>query len=501
MAIAVTIGGVSKSYVGGSLRINYTANYHATASFAIRSNDASYRPAYDDEVVVSLDGTPILGGLIDKPGESGVLGDATGAYAAILTNVRVVDFSAYTARRYVSETLAAGTLKSMLTTLVTNYLSVYGISLSASQPDGPTLPQVVCTDVLLADVLNNLSTLTAKYGEQFVVSVDPSKVLLMAGPSTVTAPFDIPGAYAVIGDIKVETSGDNYANKVIVTVPQKTQMARVESFTGDGATTSFTPLYTPFNFRTFDDVTNNLHHTVNKTGDAESADYTYDPGTNTITSNIGAPAVGVSLTWNIDGTLAGRVTATDASWTANPRERLIALSVEPDDTTLQAFADGLLARYLQLGKAISYKTFGPGLLPGQLQHITFAGRNLDDDAVITNVIAQDYGERGHRMLFQVTAVTGGNIPDQLQDTYKLWATGSGGGAVTTTTMGAGAPSSVGPGGPDKAVQFNRAGAFGGKAEFSFYYQTNSVAMGTLSSIDGALPDSCAAIGYDCHVAD
>lgn len=504
MAITLTIGGVSKNFVGGSLRLSYTANYHTTASFSVRSNDGSYRPAYDAEVVISRDGTPILGGLIDKPGERGTMGDMTGASEAILTNVTVVDFSAYTARRYVTETLAAGTLKSMLTTLVTNYLNVYGITLSGSQPDGPTLPDIVATDELLVDLLNRLSTLTAKYGEQYVWSVDPSKVLLMAQPSTVPAPYNIPSDDAAVGDIKVETIGDRYANRVTVIVPTQTQPGRTETFTAGASQTVYNLQYTVSGWQqgyvSNSDTGNN--ETLGLPGDPANPFWTYDPTANTLTRNMGAPATGSAISFTFDGFYNGRGVATDASWTTKPRERIVKLPTAPSDTTVQAFAEALLARYLSLGKTISYKTFAAGLLPGQSQHVTFAPRDLDDDVIITSVVATDYLQRGRRLLYDVTAVTGTIVPEQFQDTYLLWSGDTGGGSATqTTTAGAGSPTSTGPANPYRSVQFND-GAFGGDDAFIYYKDENSVVCGGGgSSIAAADFESCQVFGYDCHIAD
>jgi hypothetical protein len=58
-----------------------------------------------------------------------------------------------------------------------------------------------------------------------------------------------------------------------------------------------------------------------------------------------------------------------------------------------------------------------------------------------------------------------------------------------------------PGLPDTAVQFNRGGAFGGDAEFTYNATTNSLVGGTLSSITAADHDSCFGFGYDGHIAD
>ena len=62
-----------------------------------------------------------------------------------------------------------------------------------------------------------------------------------------------------------------------------------------------------------------------------------------------------------------------------------------------------------------------------------------------------------------------------------------------------AGSSVAP--PDRAIQFNRGGQFGGSQHALFYVDESSVVIGEDSSIDAASFLSCQVFGHDCHIAD
>jgi hypothetical protein len=62
-----------------------------------------------------------------------------------------------------------------------------------------------------------------------------------------------------------------------------------------------------------------------------------------------------------------------------------------------------------------------------------------------------------------------------QQTYHDWLkVGSGG---STTIVGEAGPGSVGPAMPDKSVQFNRSGAFGGHAGFTFDETSTTAEVG------------------------
>jgi hypothetical protein len=103
----LTIGGLEKVLIAGTFRMTETANRRCTASFRIDSADRSYRPAEGEEVTIEEDGNLIFGGLVDKPRERAQAGQKR---PGISTLVNCIDFTVYTERRFVNETLAAGTL-------------------------------------------------------------------------------------------------------------------------------------------------------------------------------------------------------------------------------------------------------------------------------------------------------------------------------------------------------------------------------------------------------
>lgn len=502
MVLTLTIGGVAKTIQRGSLSISQTANGRTTASFSVLSAEGSYRPALDAEVIIEDDGTRIFGGLIDRPRERGPL---NGAHTAIVTAVSAVDFHAYAERRYVNETLAAGTLKAKLTTLVSTYLAAYGVTLDAGQVVGPSLPALTYEYRQLTDVLNELATLTADAGEPYVWRISPLKVLRLYQPSTTAAPFDIltNTPAQVTGDIEVETHREHYANKIILKVPPKSEAGHVETFTGNGVTSTFTLQYTPTKLYGHILVATGGGETLGVTGDSP-VQWTYDTVTNTITRTAGVPPNGEVYTLYFDGVYSGQATASDAAEIAAHGlwERVVTVESVPSNTTAQALADGYLATSIYATQTVKYRTLDAGLAPGQTQTITVPRRNLAATAIITDVVTRDYGK--NRLDRTVTAIVDNaktNLGRGWRDVYKLWAGDQSGGSSATGT-GAGSPTKGGPGAPFTAVQFNDSGVFGGDAAFIYYKNQNSIVCGGGgSSITAFLYESCQVFGYDTHIAD
>jgi hypothetical protein len=505
MIWTLTIAGVPKAIRANSLHLSETLNGRTTAAFSIMSADGTYRPAMDAEVIIVEDGTRVFGGLIERVTERGLHG---GARPAIETLVSAGDFTAYTDRRYVNETIPAGTLKAALI-VVTTYLSTYGVTLDAGQVDGPSLPELVYIYRPLTEVLNELSTLTAAAGEQFAWTIDSFKVLSMAQPSTLGAPFTLIGNVLpmVLGDLEVEPRRDHYANRVIVKVAAKAEDNHLESFTGDGVTSTFTLQFTPRQTRGYVSYAA-VNETLNVTGDADPAMWTYDPGTNTITRNIGTPANGSLIEIIFNGTFEGIGQADDLAAQAPPPagvglwEKVVVVDSVPADQTAQSLAEGYLAQAITATQSVTYKTFEPGLRPGQTQAVAVPARNLSGTAILTDVVTRDVQNRLIREItLEIRAQT--NLGRRgWRDTYKDWLGDKAGETSGISDGGGGGVQQVGPGGPNRSVQINNQGKFYGEGEFIYYKDENSVVCGGGgSSITALIFESCQVFGYDNHIAD
>jgi hypothetical protein len=486
MAIGLTIGGVARYWRVGSLTIATVANGRATASFEVRSNDATYRPALGDEVIITEGATRVFGGVVDRTEEAGVLGDETGAYTAITTRVSAVDFNQLAERRVIPNGgFPAGySLLQALTALVA-WVAPYGVTLDPSQVTGPTgLPELNYPYVTLKDAYDQLASLTANYGDPYIWEIDFFKVMRMYQPATVAAPFDITeGDGRTVGDVIVDQARDLYANRIYLLAPTQVEAGRVESFTGDGSTDAFELLYTPTDWmRGVVDV-DGVSETLTTTEFAGEATWTYDKTTNTITRETGAPTVGATIEMTFNGIYDPNTSAEDPSATAgggvNVWERVRRVDGVPSD--MDVMANGYLQEALVIPKYLKYITLETGLAPGQTQHITLPSRDVDDDATITEVVLRDY-RNASQFLRQVQATTGTTVQDGWREVIANWSKDrvGGTGAIsggTTVTTGAGAPGQAAPAPPLRSIQYNDEGRFGGQADWLFDETTTTVMLG------------------------
>jgi hypothetical protein len=487
--------------------MNQLANGRTTVSFTLRSKDGTYHPALGAEVLIDEDATRIFGGLVQTVREAGV--HVSGGTTQVDIEVTAIDFNVYAERRFFAGTLAAGTLKSQLQTLIP-LMSAYGVTLHASQVNGPTMPALTYDYANLVDIFNEQAVITADAGEPFVWRTNASKVFRMYQPSTTAAPFNLVGADLVkaCGDIVVETTRNDYANTIILRAVPKREDGRVETFVGDGVTTTFTLEYTLIDFPyglihrfESDGITPDGGETLGIVG-TTPVQWEYDPATNQIERLAGPTDATKVYKFTFNGLFTGTWTAVDAAdVTANGiTEKVISVESIPSDTTGQQMADAELAKRLYPTKRIDYPTWEPGLEVGQSQTITTTTRNLNVAAVISEIYTRDVSWQ--HLIREVTAFVDAaqtNLGRGWIDTYRIWdgdKTGTG-----LASVGAGGGASNGPGNPDKSVQFNRLGAFGGDASFTYDEATNSVIGGLLSSITASNPESCQAWGNDSHIAD
>jgi len=449
VALTLTIAGTPKNIQLGTLQISLVANGRGRARFAVKSLDATYRPALDADVLIDDGVTRNFGGLVDIPTEKSATDDGSGV--GIITDITAVDYNAYADRRLVSIAIQPGTLKDALLALEP-YVTPYGIVLDAFQVNGPSLPLLGFTLKTFAQVLSELATLTADFGEPYVWEIDAFKILRMYQPSTVPAPFDVVGTSLpipeVVGDIIVESKrGSTYANRFVVYMPPVSETNRVETFDGDGVTDTFTLQYTPTLF-TQGYVTSDLvNETLGVTGDG--AQWEYDAGTNTITRTVGPPASGTAnISVMFNGAFSALAAAEDTGEIAAVGlwEKFLILDQIDAGTSAQDIADANLARSVFISKTVKYRTTQDAVLPGMSQLINVPRRNVNATGVISEVVIRDIGKG--LLVRDVTVVIDGsqtNLNRGFRDVYKRWNAIGTGGVASSTVVGSGTVPGTGSG--------------------------------------------------------
>lgn len=425
----------------------------------------------------------LFGGRINKPSESGL---ADGG-VAIATRVEAIDYNSVVERRYINEVLAAGTLKSMLTTIRTNYLAADGVILHPDQVDGPTLDAIPLEYTLCQKALDD--TFTVLTG--FLWDIDEYNRLVMFNPSTRAAPFNAVESI-IHGDVTVAPSRTNYFNRIVLRYNAEARRAYgylsvPENFSEGETVTLGSQTYT---FRaslstggdvllelTRDDSLRNLIQAINHESGAGSL-YHSDTNENSsaeaflqsegmmkafaITPGEAGNSIEVNETsesvWHTEGgvsfPIATLVLGADRALTnvvirQDLPEQLAhgvwETVIETDTISgdiAASLADAFLQVHLPVPRIVEYPTLRTGLRPGQVQTINFAKRNINNTFLITDV-ESTHLEMGH-VLHRVTAIESVLSPpgallrsgDRWRDLYRKWS-GETGGGQTFGSVGGG----------------------------------------------------------------
>lgn len=201
----LTIAGTSQQILAG-WSVTDVANNTGSMRFAVTSDDGSYVPQLDDEVIYFENGVKVFGGYISSTLIGGLGGEGG---VPTVVNITALDYNALATRRFYQNDIPIATLKQ---TLQLTVAYVPGVKLDTMQVDGPVLEKVDYTGWKIFDIWNNLTTLTG-----YIWQVDYNKTLRMFAPGSVAAPFDITTANRLaILDITSEPVRKNFANRVIV---------------------------------------------------------------------------------------------------------------------------------------------------------------------------------------------------------------------------------------------------------------------------------------------
>lgn len=450
------------------------------------------------EVAVVEDGVTIFAGTVTQARERGVGGpvlDAAGN-PQIVTTITAEDQNRIAERVSATETVVAGTLlKTFLTTLVTTYLSAFGVTLDASQVNGPALPDMSFDIARLSQVLQALADATG-----YIWRIDYDKKLRMWLPGDLSAPFDIdqsdvPAKWG--GDVEIETIlGDNYANRVIVISDPKEEERHIETFPGDGVTSTFDLEWTLIqgigiiHVYELDGVTPAGGETFGIPPDSP-IQWSYLASTNSITRAAGPTDATKIYSLTFHGTFSATATAEDAGEIAahGLYEHVERRSDIATTQAAQDIADALLAQLLASGEqTITYTTrySAPTFRVGQLQTIVAPARDVSGDFIVRDIrlFAETNPMAAEGWLTrEVTAKQQQVLVGKWQQTYADWLkVGSGG---TATTTGTGGSTSAGAAPPVASVQFNRLGSFGGSEDFTYDETSSTVMIGTGHSPSGA----------------
>lgn len=473
MAYVLTIGGVEQFFDPTTLQITETANGRNNLSVEIPAPGGAYRPNIGDEVYLDENGTRIFGGVVETPGEVGMGGEGR---FPIVNKLNVPDFNTYADRRYAVGEVQYNTLKAQLELLVMPYLTPFGITLHPSQVDGPMMSGFPCDFVQVSQLLDQMATISS-----YAWEIDYYKRLRMYQPSVTPAPFNITsGDGNCIGDVTVERSRADYANRIILRFTNGA-IAAWGFLTTDGQNFSdHDQVVVGSSTYTFKLVMDASHGTVKLESSYNDslhnlADAIVNGG-NGATCATGTPPnsqVSAWITWpdqmkvvaQTPGASGNNIAATTTSatgrWLWEGNQPISALyggadealtgQVEANDQTQQSLygmwekivsaqsvrdynvatdlVNSLLQQSTSTITTAHYVTARTGVHPGQTQTINVPERGLSGIFTITDVTISLLETHARRAV----TVTGGSIvTKRWQDDAKVMLGGGGGG----TTIGA-----------------------------------------------------------------
>lgn len=469
MALALLIEGATKRPLPG-WTITEAIGNRSVFSFSILVDYVADVPVTGDEVLFTEGGVRIFGGTVDTPAVSGVNNELTGT---MLVQISCTDFNALADTRYVQLDLDAMTLKAVLQAAYTAGYFPTGVLLDPAQVAGPTLPNLSFRDYedrcMFSNFLNEICALDPT--DKYIWNIDYYKYLKAFLPTSNPAPVNIvDGDGNLIGDLRVEPSSLNYANRIILlfdaidapvsawgflqttanfvdgdkvkvggnTYTFKNSVGTTANQVKVGATAkdSLTNLVAAMNLGAGSGTLYGSETTLNESAysylgnigetDANMAAKAHEPGAggNSIavesvhsddSPNTGAVWIwegGILLTTLQGGederTLIKYVEASSPAYLLNPRERTIKVPGLTDPVVAQRLCDNALQLALNIPNKVSYTTFATGLHPGQYQLIQNAKRGVNAYFLITDVTirSRDAGDGTGIIIREVTAIEG-----------------------------------------------------------------------------------------------
>jgi len=527
MAVYIcTIDGTEQRVRRSSLRLMRRVNVRPTLEVEILSLDGSYIPAEGSAIELTEDAVPLFGGRVQHPSTGGVDGEPV---EELSTRVDCVDHSALADDLYLRTNFPGGTVKDFLNFVCSStYLGAKGVTVDPAQVDGPLVPAMPFTYRSQKRVSDGLTDV-CKYAVAWSWSISASKVLSAKGPGTTPAPFNISdGDPRVIGDVRLDKTSEQYANRVLVLGNATEILYGKDDFTAetDGVRTVFTLKRMPSG--EYPHLPNagvvyiiaDAGYEVGETFGFGSATWLYDADANSITDTgiLYDPATGVGTPggvtdyrafplplhrgmWIIySGTPEAFAMAEDTSAQVPPRgvvEKIVT-STSQDQTVLDAIAQSELVKALATPQTVVYDTDELGLAPGQVQVIDQPLRGISGTFLIQQVETRDIDNVDEDdtplLRHTVTAVefAGGATayPGVVGDLYQLWSANPSTGAPAVTA----GPGLAIPGNP-REMFFNDGGVIGA-ARDSLYDKNGA---GSIYGVD-AVPARVAVLADDVGAA-
>ncbi len=416
--------------------IDATLGQRTTATVTFRDVTNSVRPTIDQTLTIADGALTLFSGLITEAEET-PLGRDTG----LRRRLTCTSAEAYCDRRLVTETIAAGqTLKQVLTTLVTNYLTGW-LTLSASQVNGPTLSALTYDHRVLTDVLNELSAVTGYIWSTPYEAGVP--VLAMTLPAAANAPFTITDADRNCTEFRYRLNRDQYRNRQFVKAGTDSQVWKTDTSTADGSQRLYVLDYSPVSGQPPGTATVTSTDAVVYPVGAYGVDvmeWTYRASDNTLYQSTSYTVVSsgktVTMAYNAQFPVTVQSDNSSQQGLYGLYEHVVEAPETFDKTLAQDIADGLIRRYASAPAMVEFTTdeSSPTIIAvGQRLTINLTTRNLNDTFLVTSVRSTLLTDNTLRS--RVEAVQGTETLGSWLDLYRQWSGSAGGSVISVLSAG------------------------------------------------------------------
>jgi hypothetical protein len=448
MALALTIAGVDVlDYLEpgpGNPGLDRALQTRTVFRFVLKDRAGLYRPVIRQEVIATLDGVRIFGGvttLIDE----GDFGDYIGNHFTCEAGdwATVLDTTEFNG-------IALGvTLKDVVQHLVTARLASRGFTVDPAMAAGPVINAQGYSFKYLTEIFDDLATIST-----WPWTVDAYKRILFAPAAARPAPFALTATNETINTIRVATGTDGYVNRVWLQYGAPGPREVTDTWHGDGSTKLF-----PTTFPNPEGVVSGpptvLINGVTKPVAVWGVDTGYDwywrQSDAALIQDFAIP------TLTLADTLSGISVVNFPGSIEESNDAEIALYGEasivetaPDVFDLaqaRALAQGILRERGGLLRKITAVTHRPGLEPGHAVTVTVPERNLNGPFLLLSsrlVHEGRFGDGTDYWRFDLELVEGTQYRETWQKFFGAQRQGSG--SAVSASGSVGSPPSGGGGG-------------------------------------------------------
>jgi len=399
----IKINSVEIVHAKDELAVECRIEERSTAGFIVidKAGSASYARGQPVEIKDS-DDVLIFSGFIDEP-ESVRLSPSGG----LLHRISCMDNHYLADKRLVVNSYVAKTAGYIVEDIFDHYLAIEGVTIGEIQA-GPTVAQAIFNYTKVSDAYNALKELSGS----FTWFIDNEKKLYFFDRDTISAPWQLDWTThkAERNSVSLKTGNPLYRNFQYVWGGTDITSVQTATFTGDGVIKTFALGYP---LAAEPEITEDAAPMdVGIKGIESGKDYYWTKGESAIFAEA-APGVGVVVIVSYYGQYPVIAMSLDSASIAARRvieggtgiiEDIEREAWHESKESARESAQGKLTQYCQDAEKFNYQTLESGLLPGQLQEITYAPFGFTAHQMLIESVS--ISSQGGVILYNVVCITG-----------------------------------------------------------------------------------------------